>query len=232
MKKIILTEDIKAVLEKDRSFFNRSGIRSIAAETNEEILALHKAEKADLIITNLGLPGRGGDDLCSLIRNDEALRSVSIIIVCSETTSNLRRCAQCGANTFIASPVNTAVLLQEAYQLLHVTPRRSCRIPLKLRMEGTSREKPFSGHAHNVSASGMLFQSSAIFFEGDTIQCSFSLPGPVRITANAEIVRVSKTKESDATDTLYGIRFSDLNDADISVLNTYVNSNSMTNSGR
>jgi hypothetical protein len=45
MKKVILAEDIKAVLEKDRSFFNRSGIHAIAAASNEEILALHRAEK-------------------------------------------------------------------------------------------------------------------------------------------------------------------------------------------
>ena len=231
MKRIILTEDIKAVLEKDQSFFNRSGIRSISAGANEEIFALHKAEKADLIITNLDMPGMGGDDLCALIRSDDILRSVSIIIVCAETASNLQRCVQCGANVFIASPINSAVLLQEAYQLLHVTPRRSCRIPLKLKMEGTSKEKPFTGHAHNISASGMLFQSSTVFFEGDTIKCSFSLPGPVRISTTAEIVRVTKTEKENETDTLYGVRFSDLSDTDVSALEAFVGNNSRIYSG-
>jgi two-component system sensor histidine kinase RpfC len=158
MKKVIIAEDLKASLEKDRSFFDRSGIRTMGAASNDEILDLHRAEKADLIITNLDMPGLSGENLCSLIRNDNALRSVSIIIVCSETAANLQRCTQCGANAFIASPVNTAVLLQEAHHLLHVTQRKTCRIPLKIRIEGKSMGKPFTGSIENISTQACSFR--------------------------------------------------------------------------
>lgn len=232
MKKVILAKDIGKLLEKDRSFLNRSGITVMTARSSDEILALHAKEQTDLIITALDMPGMSSEELCSLIRNDPGLRSVSIIVVCAETPENLQRCTQCAANAFISSPVNSAVLLQEAYQLLHVTPRRSCRIPLKLNMEGSAKGKPFAGHAHNISASGMLFQSPAVFFEGDTIKCSFSLSGPAIITTNAEIVRVMKTGGPDTTDTLYGIRFSDLGEADVSALESYVGINTRTCSVR
>ena len=152
MKKVIIAEDLKAGIEGDRSFFNRSDIITIWASSNAEILDRHKTEKADLIITGLDMPGMSGEDLCSLIRNDDTLRSVSIIIVCSETATNLQRCTQCGANAFITSPVNTAVLLQEAHQLLHVTQRKTCRMPLKVRVEGTATGKPFIGTIENISS--------------------------------------------------------------------------------
>jgi len=223
MKKVIITEDINTVLEKDLSFLNRSGIRAITAANNKDILALHRAERADLIITYLDMPEMSGETLCALIREDAALRNVSIIIVCSETAANLQKCVQCGANAFITTPVNTAVLLQEAYQLLHVTPRKSCRLPLKIRIEGAAKEKPFTGHVKNISDSGMLFQSSAILFEGDAIECSFSLPDSRRINTIAEIVRVIKENEKDPQ-ILYGVRFNDLSDEDASVLGFFVNS--------
>lgn len=230
MKKVIIAEDLKISLEKDHSFFNRSDIRTIPAATNGDILSLHRAEKANLIITYLDMPEMNSETLCALIRDDVELRNVSIIIVCSETPSNLQRCVQCGANAFITVPVNHAVLLQEAYQLLHVTPRRSCRIPLKLKIEGASKEKPFTGRVENLSSSGMLFQSSAIFFEGDTIKCSFSLPDSTRITGIAEIVRVMKKENEKDTTHLYGVRFPDLSDADTSALESFVKNNSKMSS--
>jgi len=222
VKKVIIAEDLIAIIEKDQSFFNRTDIRTISAATNEEILVLHRSERADLIITNLDMPEMNAENLCALIRNDDELRSVSIIVACPETAANHQRCIQCKANAFVTTPVNHAVLLQEAYLLLHVTPRRSCRINLKLKMEGQSKEKPFTGFTENISTAGMLFLSAAILFEGDSIRCSFSLPGTTRISASADIVRVLTDENEPHAKHLYGVIFSDISDDDISAINAFV----------
>jgi len=222
MKKVIIAEDLITIVEKDKSFFNRTDIRTITAATNEEILALHRAERADLIITNLDTLEMNAEDLCALIRNNAELRSVSIIIVCHETAANLQRCIQCKANAFVTTPVNHAVLLQEAHRLLHVTPRRSCRIDLKLKMEGKSKGKPFTGLTENISSAGMLFRSAAIFFEGDSIMCSFSLSETTCISVSADIVRVLKDENEPLAKHLYGVIFSDISDNDISAINEFV----------
>ena len=222
MKKVIIAEDLKAILEKDRSFFNRSGIRTIGAASNDEIPDLHRTEKANLIITNLDMPGMSGENLCSLIRTDDILRSVSIIIVCSETAANLQRCTECGANAFITSPVNTAVLLQEAHQLLHVTQRKTCRIPLKVRLEGKAMGKPFTGSIENISTAGLLFLTEAVLFEGDAIHCSFDLPDSRRIYLSAEVVRTVESPDSPLKKR-YGVRFTDIGDADASDIEAFIN---------
>jgi len=221
MKKVILAENIQKVLEKDRSFFSRSGIKSVTAATNDEILLHHKSERADLIITNLDMQGMKGEELCSAIRGDDNLRNVSILIVCSENAENLQRCSQCGANGFISSPVNLAVLLQEAYQLLNITPRKSCRIPLKIKIDGDLRGKAFAALTENISSSGMLFESAATLHEGDSITVSCYLPGPGRVSANAEIVRVLKNEPGKNQ---YGVIFVDISDADISALEGFIGS--------
>jgi DNA-binding NarL/FixJ family response regulator len=221
MKRVILTESIQTVLEKDRSFFSRSGIKSVIALTNEEILLHHKNEKADLIITNLDMPGMSGEELCSVIRCDESLCKVSILIACAENAENLQRCTECGANGFISSPVNSAVLLQESYQLLNITPRKACRIPLKIKMDGELRGKAFSAHTENISSSGMLIESAATLFEGDTITFSCYLPGPGRVSANAEIVRVLKNETGKNQ---YGVTFIDISDDDTSALEGFIGS--------
>ena len=222
MKKVILAEDLKTSLEKEQSFFSRTGIRTIGATSNDEILAVHKTEKANLIITNLDMPGMSGENLCSLIRADHALRSVSIIIVCHETAANLQRCSQCGANAFISSPVNTAVLLQEAHQLLHITQRKTCRIPLKVRLEGRAMGKPFTGSIENISTAGLLIHTDAVLFEGDDIQCSFDLQDSGRIYLSAEVVRTVEIQDSSSLKKYYGVRFTDIGDADASDIEAFM----------
>jgi CheY-like chemotaxis protein len=206
MKKIIIAEDIHTMLEKEKSFLNRSDIRIFTASTNEKVLALHSVEKADLIIAMLDTPGMNGETLSSLIRSDNELCNVSLIIVCSGTESDLERCLHCRANAFITRPMNNKLFLQEAYQLLHIAPRKSCRVPLSIKIIGTTKGAPFTGYAENISVSGMLLHSDTILFEGDMIICFFYLPDSTHITSNAEVIRILE-KETEHDTNCYGIKF-------------------------
>jgi CheY-like chemotaxis protein len=206
MKRIIIAEDIKAILEKEQSFLNRADIRTFTVSANEQALALHRVEKADLVIVNLDSPQMSGEMLCSLIRDDKELCKVSIIIVCSNTESDAKRCLQCRANAFITSPPDNAILLQEMHQLLYVAPRKSLRVPLSIKIHVVSK---FIAYAENISISGMLLHSGALLFEGDTITCSFYLPDSTHITINAEVIRILK-KETEHDPNCYGVKFIDL----------------------
>ena len=206
MKRLIVAKDIRTILVKEKSFLNRTGIRTFTAASNLKALALHRAVKADLIIARLDTPDMSGERLCLLIRDDDELRNVSLIIVSSDAEADLERCVQCRANAFIPSPIDSAVLLQEAHKLLHVAPRTSCRIPVRVKLYGKTKERPFTGYTKNISTSGMLFGTAAELFEGDPVTCSFDLPGCGHITATAEIVRVIG-KEAGHDATRYGVRF-------------------------
>lgn len=209
MKRVIIAEDIKAILEKEQSFLNRADIRTFTVSANEQALALHRAEKADLIIVNLDSPQMSGEMLCSLIRDDKELCKVSIIIVCSNTESDAKRCLQCRANAFITSPPDNAILLQEMHQLLYVAPRKSLRVPLSIKIHVISKGTPFMAYAENISVSGMLLHSEAILFGGDTITCSFYLLDSTHVTVDAEVIRVLE-KETEHDTNYYGVKFIDL----------------------
>jgi CheY-like chemotaxis protein len=200
--------DVFAILEREQSFLNRSGIKIFTTTTNEEALALHRSERVDLIIAYLNMPAMAGETLCARIRDDDQLRRVSILLVCpaNAAAASEELCMQCGANSFITLPIRTAVLLQEAYHLLHVAPRKSFRIPMKVNLEGVSKGKSFAGLVENISTSGLLFRAAAILNEGDSVRCSFSLPGSAKINLRAEIVR-SLEEEGEVDAHFYGVRF-------------------------
>jgi CheY-like chemotaxis protein len=206
MKKVIIAEDIREVLEGEKSFLNRSDFRIIPAASNEMALALHRSDKADLVIAKLNSPEMNGEKLCSLIRDDEELRDVSLIVICSSADADLDRCLQCRANAFFSSPIESALLLQEMHKLLHVAPRASFRVPLSVKLRGKSKAIPFEGQTEDISTSGLLFRSSSLLFEGDIVTCSLTLPHSTRITVHGEIMRCAGAG-SGHEGNCYGIRF-------------------------
>ncbi len=226
MKKVIVSQEINRFIRKEKSFLNRADIRIFEAESNSSAISLHKSERADLIIAELDSSGMSGEALCSIIRGDSAMRKVSIIIVCSGSESDMKRCIDCNANVFISHPVNSAVLLQEAHRLLNIAGRKSYRIPVSVKIEGMSKNESFKGNLENISSSGMLFRSSAVLAEGDNITCSFNLPDKAKISACAEIVRAYK--ENQGTDNIYGVSFTDIGVDFASAIENFVASSGAT----
>jgi CheY-like chemotaxis protein len=190
MKKVIIADDIYAVLRGEQNFLGRSDISIVPAASNAAALALHKTERADLIIAKLDGGELNGEKFCRSIRRDETLRNVSIIMVCSGVESDLKRCVKCSANAFVSSPLNATIFLQEVYQLLNVPPRKFFRIKVAVKLEGTVKGRPYAGQAENISAAGMLLRMSAELMEGDPLDVSFSFPDYGRINATAEVSRV------------------------------------------
>jgi DNA-binding response OmpR family regulator len=151
MKRVIIAEDVKAIFEKEQNFLSRADIRTFPVSSNKQALALHRAEKADLLIVNLNSPGMGGETLCSLIREDKELCKVSIIIIGSDTKADAKRCLQCRANASLTSPPDCAILLEEMHKLLHIAPRKSIRVPLSIQIQIVSKGEPFIAYSENIS---------------------------------------------------------------------------------
>lgn len=221
MKKIIIDKKINKELEKEQSFLDREDIKKYISISNKHALLIHKTEKADLIVINLDSKSMSGETFCSLIRNDKELNKVSIIILCPNTKLHRQRCLKCQANAFLTFPINNAVLLQEMHQLLNVAQRKSCRIPVKLKIEGYFKRKHIIAYTENISASGMLINTKALFSEGDSILCNFSILDSKKISVQAEIVRILKKKEKT---NCYGIKFMDISNEDAEIIDKFLNS--------
>jgi CheY-like chemotaxis protein len=221
MKKIILPEAIHRLIRKDRSFLNRRSFRVLASGSNNETLVLHRSEQADLIVTDPATPGLSAEILCEHIRDDEALRRVSIIVVCPRNQADAERWTRCGANALVPSPLNTATFLEEAHRLLHVAIRTDYRAPVAVRLEGEIAHRQFMGFTENVSASGMLFGSETELGEGDMVTCSFHLPDLTSIRARAEIVRVLE-RHSEHDINLYGVSFSEPSDPSVAAIEAFI----------
>ncbi|HYQ48250.1 MAG TPA: response regulator, partial [Thermodesulfovibrionales bacterium] len=216
---VIIAEGVYALLRDEQSFLSRADVRIRTTGSNSQALEMHRTERADLIIAALDAGEMSGEELCGRIRDDAAMRSVSILLVCGSDESEISRCMNCSANAYVSLPAPPAILLQEAHRLLNIAPRKTCRVPVKIRVDGKVRGRRFTGTAENISTSGMLIWSSDVLVEGDTVQCSFSLSGSRQVTVPGEVVRVLPGNAG--AESGYGVSFVDISTEAVSAIRRF-----------
>lgn len=205
-KAVVIAETVLTMLDKGSTLFGRGGIAVLPAASSEEILALHRDQHVDLIVTEYGFPSMGGVKLCAAIRSDVELRDVSIIMVCDRGGDQLGESQRAGANAILARPMDPSDLFVKVSHLLMVQDRLAVRVPLRISVDGSDGRSAFVGISQNISVSGMLIEAGRILQQGERIDCSFSLEGrPVRI----ECI-VVRTQKGAAGSFLYGVKFLNL----------------------
>jgi DNA-binding response OmpR family regulator len=195
------------IIEKEKSFLDREGVKLFKAATNDDVLSIHRTERVDIIIVDLHTPGMKIEALCSAIRSDNELSKVSMIILCPDNSVDIERSAQCKAKAVLTLPMDPAQILEKVRQLLEISWRESYRVLVSVSVAGSNKDKSFFCRSGNISTTGMLIETEKVFEKGDRLACSFFLPDSVQIKTNGEIVRVIKQVEGSKT-RQYGIKFS------------------------
>ena len=222
MKKILLVDDLRTVVEKEKSMLSRADFQIFTATSAKEALDLHMKEKMDLIVAALDMPDMGGDAICSALRTNGGLRKVAFMMVCTQRKSDLERCMQCGASTYITKPIDPAQFFEKVSLLLHVAERKSYRVLVKAQIEGRFMGAPFFCSTRDISSTGMLVEAEKDLVKGDKLTCSFYLPSGERIVAEAEVAR---TMPEGGGKFSYGIKFTGFLSGGQSDIDAYVQSN-------
>ena len=206
-KKVLVANQLEDLF-RESGVLDRSGILHLRAGSNDELLQVHSWEKADVIVTQLDMPGMPSEELFSIIRTSEELRHVSTILICRDTLASRERCKLCSANAVFTTPVDRALLQLRLQQFLNVAPRKDYRAVMAVAIQGSFRNRPLPFYTENISSSGMLIRSEEPLAEGDGIFFSFFLPDGTHISGYGEIKRAGKLPATNAY--LYGIKFTNL----------------------
>jgi DNA-binding response OmpR family regulator len=219
MKKVLITEDIKPLLEREKSILSRQKIEIFTASSGEDIPGIHDHEKVDLIIMNLKMSGMDGDEACTTIRNNESLKKVSIIIICDKDKSEISRCQACGANAFITKPVDDKEIFRYIKKFLYVADRKDLRIIFQVFIKGEQKDRFFFANTENISNSGILLETNEVIEKGERVTCSFFLYNDL-ITLDGKVVRISEKVNKQF---YYGIQFININLATQNRIEEFIN---------
>jgi PAS domain S-box-containing protein len=95
-----------------RIFTRRPRIRLLVAGDGETGLAMVGEHRPDLVLLDLHLPGRSGEEVLAAIRLDPAIAAIPVVIVTADLTPGIeRRLNEAGATEFLSKPVDIGRLL-------------------------------------------------------------------------------------------------------------------------
>ncbi len=118
-KKVLIIED-----EVDLSFLMRkrleaNGFTVLATEDGMEGLNLARKEKPDIIVLDLMLPKVDGLKICRLLKFDQSLKRIPILVVTAKAQSEDRLMAlEAGADSFLLKPFSMNNLQETLETLL------------------------------------------------------------------------------------------------------------------
>lgn len=196
----------------------RAAVEVRSAASAAEALDLHRAAHFDLIVTDLDLADSSAEGLCEALRANEALRSVSILVVCGPGETDVRRADSCRANGYVARPLDAEELAVRITRLMAVSSRAHYRVLTQVTTGERSGDRSFFCTSENVSAAGMLIETSEALRVGQALDCSFFLPGPLKLVAQGSVVRQASSPGGHR----FGIRFIDLSRRDSEALERFV----------
>jgi CheY-like chemotaxis protein len=118
-KKILIVDDEPDVLKLTSLRLEKLGFKILTATNGREALEVLRNEKPDLAMLDLIMPVMYGSEICKLIKRDETLRHIPVIlftayseIMTGEKAKNL------GADGYIAKPFFARELVSVVEQAL------------------------------------------------------------------------------------------------------------------
>jgi response regulator RpfG family c-di-GMP phosphodiesterase len=218
MKKVLITNSLLPEMAMGGDVLSREEIKILSALSGNDIIAIHREEKVDLIMVDLDMTDADTQELCLAIRNDKALKRVSILIVCDDSKPAIASAHVCRANAFLTRPLKSEELFRNVRKLLHVAERRHLRSALYTLVKGQSADNFFLADSQDISSSGILFETDELLKKGDNLKCTFFV-GSDPVTARGRVVRMG---ESDPGRFFYGIQFSEIGAIARNTIENYV----------
>lgn len=124
MAKVMLVEDDNNLREIYEARLQAEGYTIVAAQDGEEALVLAKAEKPDLIISDVMMPKISGFEMLDILRNTEGLKEVKVIMLTALGQSDdQQRADHLGADRYLVkSQVTLEDIVKVSHELIGDTP--------------------------------------------------------------------------------------------------------------
>lgn len=120
---ILIVEDSEDDFYATQRAFTKANLhnpirRAVSGESALDMLRSRSETKPGLILLDLNMPGIDGRQTLEVIKRDEALKSIPVVILTtSDDERDIRTCYALGANTYIQKPVDFDGLIEAMKRL-------------------------------------------------------------------------------------------------------------------
>jgi len=121
-QRILVVDDDKKILRLIRSYLEQANFRVLTAEDGETALHSIRSERPDLVVLDLMLPGRDGWDVTRIVRGDENLAGIPIIMLTARVEDTDKIVGlELGADDYVPKPFNPRELVARVRAVLRRT---------------------------------------------------------------------------------------------------------------
>ena len=138
MKKILLVEDDRGMLDVMRRYLENRGFAVVFTDNGSEALMLVHDCRPDLVIADAGLPGLDGFGLCKAVKSSPETAGVPVIMISGNKTADEDIVAGYGkgADDYLTKPFSFAVLVAKINAVLRRYVAGSGPIARKIKDHG------------------------------------------------------------------------------------------------
>jgi len=118
MKRILVAEDNKLILETIAHSLTREGYEIIKTLDGKECLRMLENTEVDLIITDLYMPCINGHEVISVLRDERKINTPILVLSAAGAESNVMKAFDLGADDFMVKPFSLVELNIRVKKLL------------------------------------------------------------------------------------------------------------------
>ncbi len=105
--RILVVDDDRQIVRLVQSYLQQAGFTVLTAYDGEEALHAMRREKPDLVVLDLMLPQRDGLEITRLVRSDEALAAIPILMLTARVEDVDKLIGlELGADDYLTKPFN------------------------------------------------------------------------------------------------------------------------------
>ncbi len=117
--KILVVDDSTLIREMLRHSFIKSGLNVLVAEDGHQALHIARAERPDVMVTEVDLPGLNGYGLCEALRGIPELRNTFVVMMSArDRACDIKRGERLGVSRYFVKPFDVEKMLLVVEQLL------------------------------------------------------------------------------------------------------------------